>query len=61
MKNVYNMTADELYAELAEMYENAPSMGKMRSSREPQVNNRMSTLKRAEDKLNRYRNDGVIA
>jgi hypothetical protein len=60
MKNVYNMTADELYAELAEMYENAPSMGKMRSSREPQVNNRMSTLKRAEDKLNRYRNDGVI-
>jgi hypothetical protein len=54
------MTTDELYAELAEAYDNAPSMGKMRSSREPQVNNRMSTLKRAEDKLNRYRNDGVI-
>jgi hypothetical protein len=60
MKNVYDMTTDELYAELAEMYENAPSMGKMRSSREPQVNNRMSTLKRHEDKLNRYRNDGVL-
>jgi len=61
MKNVYDMTTDELYAELAEAYENAPSMGKMRSSREPQVNNRMSTLKRTEDKLNRYRNAGVIA
>ena len=55
------MTTDELYAELAEAYENAPSMGKMRSSREPQVNNRMSTLKRTEDKLNRYRNAGVSA
>jgi hypothetical protein len=48
------------YDYLDEMYENAPSVGKMRSSREPQVNNRMSTLKRAEDKLNRYRNDGLL-
>jgi hypothetical protein len=49
------------YEYLDELYENAPSVGKMRSSRESQVNNRMATLKRAEDKLNRYRNDGVIA
>jgi hypothetical protein len=48
------------YDYLDEMYENAPSVGKMRSSRESQVNNRMSTLKRAEDKLNRYRNDGLL-
>jgi hypothetical protein len=49
------------YEYLDELYENAPSVGKMRSGRESQVNNRMATLKRAEDKLNRYRNDGVIA
>lgn len=54
------MTTDELYDELTAMYENAPSVGKMRSSRESQVNNRMSTLKRAEDKLNRYRSQGFI-
>jgi hypothetical protein len=48
------------YEQYDELYENAPSMGKMRSSREPQVNNRMATLKRHEDKLNRYRNDGVL-
>jgi len=60
MKNVYDMTTDELYAELAEAYENEPSIGKMRSSREPQVNNRMATLKRAEDKLNRYRSRGIL-
>ena len=60
MKNVYDMTADELYAELAEAYENAPSIGKMRSSREPQINHRMATLKRHEGTLNRYRNLGVI-
>lgn len=48
------------YEYLDEMYENAPSVGKMRSSRDPQVNNRMSTLKRAEDKLNRYRSQGLI-
>ena len=60
MKHVYDMTTDELYAELAEAYENEPSIGKMRSSREPRVNNRMATLKRAEDKLNRYRSQGLI-
>lgn len=60
MKNVSDMAADELYAELAAAYEYAPSMGKMRSGRTPQVNNRMSTLKRAEDKLNRYRTQGLI-
>ena len=60
MKNVYDMTTDELYDELTAMYENEPSVGKMRSSRESQVNTRMSTLKRAEDKLNRYRSQGLI-
>lgn len=60
MKNVHDMTADELYAELVEEYDNLPTRGKMSASRDPEVSYRMATLKRTEDKLNRYRNQGVL-
>jgi hypothetical protein len=58
MKNINDMTTDELYAELAEAYENEPSIGKIASGKP--VNNRMATLKRTEGTLNRYRNKGIL-
>lgn len=60
MKSVFAMTTDELYAELAEAYDDLPSRGKMSASRDPEVSYRMATLKRTEDKLNRYRKQGVL-
>jgi len=60
MKNVYDMTADELYAELVEEYGDLPSRGKMSMNREREVNYNMATLKRKEGTLNRYRKQGVL-
>ena len=60
MKNVYDMTTDELYAELTEAYDNMPSRGKMSTSRDSAVNYNMATLKRTEGKLNRYRRKGLL-
>lgn len=48
------------YEALEEQYDYAPSRTKMSSSRDPEINNRMATLKRHEDKLNRYRRMGVL-
>ena len=48
------------YEYLDEQYDNLPTRGKMSASRDPEVSYRMVTLKRTEDKLNRYRNQGVL-
>jgi hypothetical protein len=51
------LQSEEVYSEyweLDEAYDFAPSKsGKM-------INNRMGTLKRIEDQLNRYRNAGIL-
>lgn len=48
------------YEELDEQYDQLPQRGKMSTSRDPEINYRMATLKRTEGNLNRYRNMGVI-
>lgn len=48
------------YEYLDELYEQYPVRGKMSTSRDPEVNTRMATLKRHEDKLNRYRRNGIL-
>lgn len=48
------------YEELDDLYDNEPTRGKMSTSRDPEINYRMATLKRTEGSLNRYRNMGVI-
>ena len=50
----------DTYEFLDELFEQYPIRGKMSTSRDPEINNRMATLKRHEDKLNRYRNLGII-
>lgn len=50
----------DTYDYLDDLFEQYPARGKMSSSRDPQVNNRMATLKRHEDKLNRYRTEGAL-
>ena len=44
-----------------EDYDNdeSPTKGKMTANRERMVNHNMATLKRAEDRINRYRKDTV--
>lgn len=48
------------YEEIEAEYEHTPTHGKMYANRDPQINNRMATLKRHEGTLNRYRKMGVI-
>lgn len=48
------------YESLEEQYDYVPSRSKMSSNRDPEINNRMATLKRHEDKLNRYRRMGIL-
>ena len=50
----------DTYEFLDELFEQYPVRGKMSTSRDPEINHRMATLKRHEDKLNRYRNKGII-
>lgn len=57
---IFWKTKMDTYEFLDELYEQYPVRGKMSASRDPEVNNRMATLKRQEDKLNRYRNMGVL-
>ena len=56
--NIQYMT--NAYEYLDELYESQPTRGKMGSSRDTEVNTRMAHLKRCEDKLNRYRNQGIL-
>lgn len=60
MKSVYDMTVDELYAELVDEYGDMPSREKMSTSRSREVNYNMATLKRKEGTLNRYRKEGLL-
>jgi hypothetical protein len=48
------------YDELDEQYDQLPNRGKMSTSRDPEINTRMATLKRTEGAINRYRNLGLI-
>jgi hypothetical protein len=48
------------YEYLDDLFEQCPTRGKMSAGSDTQVNHRMATLKRHEDKLNRYRNEGVL-
>ena len=50
----------DTYEYLDELFEQYPVRGKMSTSRDPEVNTRMAHLKRCEDKLNRYRRQGII-
>ena len=50
----------DTYDFLDELYEQYPTRGKMVASKDTEVNTRMSHLKRCEDKLNRYRKQGVL-
>lgn len=50
----------DTYDYLDDLFEQYPTRTKMSTSRDPEVNHRMATLKRHEDKLNRYRNKGII-
>lgn len=48
------------YEYLDEQFDDLPTRGKMSSNKDPEINNRMATLKRHEDKLNRYRKMGIL-
>ena len=50
----------DTYDFLDELYEQYPTRGKMVASKDTEVNTRMSHLKRCEDKLNRYRKQGIL-
>lgn len=50
----------DTYEYLDDLFEQYPVRGKMSTAKDPEINNRMATLKRHEDKLNRYRKLGII-